>query len=69
MHTQAEAAGFADPTAVARQLRLLVEGVTVTMLIEGSDEAARAGRAAAETILNVSESRVTVSELRVLSGE
>jgi AcrR family transcriptional regulator len=60
LHELAEAAGFEDPGAVADRLRLLVEGVTVTMLIEGSDEAARTGRAAAEAILN--GSRVANSE-------
>jgi AcrR family transcriptional regulator len=51
----AESAGFAQPDAVAGQLHLLVEGVTVTMLIEGSNDAAHRGRAAAQAILAANE--------------
>jgi hypothetical protein len=39
-------------------VRLLVEGVIVTMVIEGSGDAARAGRVAAQAILARQEWRV-----------
>ncbi|HZO25602.1 MAG TPA: TetR/AcrR family transcriptional regulator [Chloroflexota bacterium] len=56
----AEAAGFEHPDQVADRLHLLVEGVTVTMLVDGSDAAARSGKVAARAILD--ECRAARSE-------
>lgn len=45
------AAGIADAERLARQIQLLIEGATVTALIEGCPEAAKDARAAAECLI------------------
>ncbi len=49
---RARLAGAADPTALAAQLQLLLEGATVTALVQGTAAAANEARAAAATLVD-----------------
>ncbi len=50
---RAEQAGLANPAMVAAQLQLLLEGATVTALVQGSAVAAAEARAAAAAVLGL----------------
>lgn len=49
---RAEEAGIARPGALAAQLQLLLEGATVTAMVQGTAEAAREARGAAAVLLD-----------------
>ena len=58
---RARQAGAADPTALAAQLQLLLEGATVTALVQGTAGPANDARAAAAALVDLQLQRARVS--------